>query len=65
MVVVSEAWDCWEAVLLMAPLVKVPGGSPGTVLSDRAIRVSVEDTEGFVRDNSSPSPIGVSSLVSC
>ena len=34
------------AVRVMFPLANIPGGRPGTLLSDRAMRVSVEDEVG-------------------
>ena len=43
---VSEAWDCCEVVRLMFPLANIPGGRPGMGLSDRAMRVLVEDEVG-------------------
>ena len=43
---VSEAWDCCEVVHLMFPLANMLGGRPGTLLSDRAMRVLVEDEVG-------------------
>ena len=46
MVGVSEAWDSCVVVRLMFPLANIPGGRPGTLLSDRAMRVLVEDEVG-------------------
>ena len=43
---VSEAWDSCEVVRLMFPLANIPGGRPGRLLSDRAMRVLVEDEVG-------------------